>query len=38
MTVNQDKDPWTPETLALLGTIPDGELAKRIGRTKEAVF
>jgi hypothetical protein len=38
MPVNKDKDPWTPETLALLGTMSDGELAKRIGRTKEAVF
>jgi len=28
---------WTPEQLALLGTMPDAELAAQIGRTVEAV-
>jgi hypothetical protein len=28
---------WKPEELALLGTLPDDELAHRIGRTKTAV-
>jgi hypothetical protein len=28
---------WTAATLALLGTLPDDELATRIGRTPEAV-
>jgi hypothetical protein len=27
---------WTPEQLALLGTMPDAEIAKRIGRTPNA--
>jgi hypothetical protein len=29
--------PWTAEELALLGTVPDGELAAQIGRTETAV-
>jgi hypothetical protein len=29
--------PWTRKEKALLGTMPDGELAARIGRTAEAV-
>jgi hypothetical protein len=29
--------PWTAEELAELGTVPDGELAARIGRTETAV-
>jgi len=29
--------PWTAEELALLGTLPDGVVAKRIGTTVEAV-
>jgi hypothetical protein len=28
---------WTPEQLALLGTLPDTEVAARIGRTPGAV-
>jgi hypothetical protein len=28
---------WTPEQLALLGTLPDGELAAQIGRSATAV-
>jgi hypothetical protein len=32
-----DKGPWTSETLALLGTMPDSELAKRVGCIKQAV-
>jgi hypothetical protein len=28
---------WKPEELALLGTMPDEELAKRIDKTEEAV-
>jgi hypothetical protein len=28
---------WTAEQLALLGTMPDADLARRIGRTVEAV-
>jgi hypothetical protein len=28
---------WTPEQLALLGTLPDAQVAKRIGRTVTAV-
>src|SRR5262249_12918398 len=28
---------WTAKELALLGTVPDGELAARIGRTEKAV-
>ncbi|HJZ57215.1 MAG TPA: hypothetical protein VKE74_19755 [Gemmataceae bacterium] len=28
---------WTPEQLALLGTAPDAQLAKRLGRSPEAV-
>jgi hypothetical protein len=30
-------DRWTPEELALLGTLPDAEIAARIGRTETAV-
>ena len=29
--------PWTPKELRLLGTMPDDELAERIGRTAKAV-
>jgi hypothetical protein len=29
--------PWTAEELALLGTVPDGDLAAQIGRTVLAV-
>lgn len=29
--------PWTSEEEAMLGTMPDGELAKKIGRTESAV-
>src|SRR5262249_44827146 len=29
--------PWTEDALAQLGTVPDGELAARIGRTATAV-
>jgi hypothetical protein len=29
--------PWTRKELKLLGTLPDAELAARIGRTKNAV-
>jgi hypothetical protein len=29
--------PWTAEELALLGSAPDGEVATRIGRTRNAV-
>ena len=29
---------WTEEELALLGTIPDEEVAAQIGRTKMAVY
>ncbi len=28
---------WTPEQLALLGTLPDAEVARRTGRTPNAV-
>jgi len=28
---------WTPEQLALLGTLPDAEVAERIGRTPNAL-
>ena len=28
---------WTAEELALLGTMPDEDLAKQLGRTVEAV-
>lgn len=28
---------WTPENLALLGTMPDGDLARRLGLTNQAV-
>jgi hypothetical protein len=28
---------WTPEQLALLGTVPDEDLAKQLGRTTDAV-
>jgi hypothetical protein len=28
---------WTPEDIALLGTVPDVEVARRTGRTLEAV-
>lgn len=31
------EDGWTPEQLALLGTMPDAKLARRIGRTARAV-
>jgi len=37
MPVNQDKVPWTPELLALLGKLPDSELAKRLGCSPQAV-
>jgi hypothetical protein len=30
-------DRWTPEGVALLGTLPDAEIAARIGRTESAV-
>jgi hypothetical protein len=30
-------DGWTAEQLALLGTVPDAELARRFGRTVDAV-
>jgi hypothetical protein len=30
-------DRWTPEELALVGTLPDAEVAARIGRTESAV-
>jgi hypothetical protein len=29
---------WTEEELALLGTAPDEEIARRLGRTKTAVY
>jgi hypothetical protein len=29
--------PWTPEEDALLGTLPDGEVAERLGRSRIAV-
>jgi hypothetical protein len=32
-----DKGSWTPEQLALLGTLPDEEVAARIGRSETAV-
>jgi hypothetical protein len=28
---------WTPEQLALLGQLPDAEVAAKIGRTEKAV-
>jgi hypothetical protein len=28
---------WTPDQLAMLGTMPDEDLARRIGRTTEAI-
>jgi hypothetical protein len=31
-------DPWTQEQLALLGTMPDEQVAAQTGRTKMAVF
>ena len=37
MPVNQDKAPWTRTTLALLGKMPDGQLAKLVGCTRQAV-
>jgi hypothetical protein len=29
---------WTEEEVVLLGTAPDAEIARRIGRTKTAVY
>jgi hypothetical protein len=37
MMVRLGGQTWTDSELALLGTIPDGELAARIGRTEEAI-
>jgi len=37
MSEKQAKAPWTPETLALLGKMPDSELARRVGCTAQAV-
>jgi len=37
MKLSQAKAPWTPETLALLGKMPDSELARRVGCTRQAV-
>jgi hypothetical protein len=31
------EDGWTPEELGLVGTLPDMELAERIGRSRVAV-
>jgi hypothetical protein len=34
LSVNQGKDPWTPDLLSLLGTMPDSERANRVGCIK----
>ena len=35
--INQDKAPWTPATLKLLGKMPDSAVAKRVGCCTQAV-
>ena len=37
MSGQQAKASWTPETLALLGKMPDSEVAQRVGCTPQAV-
>ena len=33
----QTQKPWTPEEVALLGTMSDAAVAQRVGRSKEAI-
>jgi hypothetical protein len=35
--VRWTEDDWTPEEIALLGTLPDEELARQLGRSLNSV-